>query len=120
GEKGYNILERTSIRPSLDINGMWSGYTGEGSKTIIPSKAYAKISIRLVPDQKAEEILKLLKAHIDKHIPKGIKYNIKLFGQANPAYTSIDSIPYKAAEIAMTKTFGTKPIPTKSGGSIPI
>ncbi|MGE9516283.1 MAG: dipeptidase [Solitalea-like symbiont of Acarus siro] len=120
GEKGYNILERTSIRPSLDVNGMWSGYTGEGSKTIIPSKAYAKVSLRLVPKQKATEILSLLKQHIDNHIPKGIKYNMKIFGEANPVYTSIDSIPYKAAELAMKKTFGSKPIPTKSGGSVPI
>jgi acetylornithine deacetylase/succinyl-diaminopimelate desuccinylase-like protein len=120
GEEGYSTMERGSIRPTLDVNGIWGGYTGEGAKTVIPSKAYAKISMRLVPDQNPDEITNLFQTHFEKIAPEGVKVKVKPHHGGEAAVTPIDSIGYKAASLAYENTFGTKPIPVRSGGSIPI
>jgi acetylornithine deacetylase/succinyl-diaminopimelate desuccinylase-like protein len=120
GEAGYSTMERGSIRPTLDVNGIWGGYTGEGAKTVIPSKAYAKISMRLVPDQNPDEITKLFQTHFEKISPEGLKINVKPHHGGEAAVTPIDSIGYKAAALAYETTFGIQPIPVRSGGSIPI
>lgn len=120
GEKGYSTIERTSIRPTLDLNGMWGGYLGEGSKTVLPSKANAKVTMRLVPAQKPERILELFKAHIERIAPASVKVEITMGHGAPPAVTPTDSNAYQAASKAMEVTFGKKPIPTRMGGSIPI
>jgi len=120
GEKEYSTMERGSIRPSLDVNGIWGGYIGEGAKTVIPSKAYAKISMRLVPNQDPDEITKLFKTHFESLAPKGVSVEVKPHHGAYPSVTPIDSIGYKAASMAYEKTFAKKPIPVRSGGSIPI
>ena len=120
GEDGYSTMERGSIRPSLDVNGIWGGYTGEGAKTVIPSKAYAKISMRLVPDQDPDEITQLFKQHFESIAPEGTNVIVKPHHGAYPSVTPIDSNGYKAASMAYEKTFGKKPIPVRSGGSIPI
>jgi len=120
GEKGYTTLERTSIRPSLDVNGIWGGYTGEGAKTVLPSKAYAKISMRLVPDQDSDKIFKLFKKHFEAIAPESVKVKVTPHHGGAPAVTPTDSLEYRAAEWAMEQTFGKKPIPQRSGGSIPI
>lgn len=120
GEEGYSTIERTGIRPSFDVCGIWGGYTGEGAKTIIPSTAHAKISFRLVPDQDFNVITERVKKHIEDIAPKCVKVEvIPLHG--GYAYVSPLDLPaYKAAEKAMQKTYGKQPIPTRSGGSIPI
>ncbi len=120
GEKGYTVLERVSIRPTLDVNGMWSGYTGEGAKTIIPSKAHAKISMRLVPDQDPEEISRLFEAHFKSIAPAGVKVSVKSLHGGYPYMMSLADKGYKAAEKAMEKTFSKKVYPFFTGGSIPI
>jgi acetylornithine deacetylase/succinyl-diaminopimelate desuccinylase-like protein len=120
GEKGYNVLERTGIRPTLDCNGIWGGYTGEGAKTVLPSKAFAKISMRLVPNQTSYEITELFQKHFEAIAPKGVKVVVKPHHGGEPVVTPIDSPAYLAAEKAMTETYGKKPIPTRGGGSIPI
>ena len=120
GEAGYSTMERGSIRPTLDVNGIWGGYTGEGAKTVIASKAYAKISMRLVPDQDPKEITNLFKDHFESIAPKGTKVVVTPHHGGEPAVTPIDSDGYKAASDAYEKTFGKKPIPVRSGGSIPI
>jgi acetylornithine deacetylase/succinyl-diaminopimelate desuccinylase-like protein len=120
GEKGYSTMERGSIRPTLDVNGIWGGYIGEGAKTVIASKAYAKISMRLVPDQNPNEITKLFMDHFTSIAPKGTKVKVTPHHGGEAAVTPIDSIAYKAASIAYEETFGVKPIPVRSGGSIPI
>lgn len=120
GEAGYSIPERGSIRPTLDVNGMWGGYIGEGAKTVIASKAYAKISMRLVPDQDPEEITQLFLTHFERIAPSGVKVKVTPHHGGEPAVTPIDSIGYHAASMAYEKTFGKKPIPVRSGGSIPI
>ncbi|PWL24500.1 MAG: dipeptidase [Fluviicola sp. XM-24bin1] len=120
GEEGYTTMERGSIRPTLDVNGMWGGYIGEGAKTVIPSKAYAKISMRLVPDQDPEEITNLFMDHFTSIAPAGTTVKVTPHHGGEPAVTPIDSIGYKAASLAYEKTFGKKPIPVRSGGSIPI
>lgn len=120
GEAGYSIPERGSIRPTLDVNGMWGGYIGEGAKTVIASKAYAKISMRLVPDQDPEEITQLFLTHFERIAPSGVKVKVIPHHGGEPAVTPIDSIGYHAASMAYEKTFGKKPIPVRSGGSIPI
>jgi hypothetical protein len=120
GEKGYNTLERTGIRPTLDCNGIWGGYTGEGSKNVLPSKAFAKISMRLVPNQVSDEITALFKNHFESIAPAGVQVIVKPHHGGEPVVTPIDSIAYKAAEAAMETTFGKKPVPTRGGGSIPI
>lgn len=120
GEAGYTTLERTGTRPTLDVNGMWGGYTGEGSKTVLPSKAYAKISMRLVPNQNHEKITELFQKHFESIAPKSVRVLVKPHHGGNPALTPTDSVGYLAASKAMEETFGKKPIPTRGGGSIPI
>lgn len=120
GEKGYSTLERASIRPTLDVNGMWGGYIGEGAKTVLPSKAFAKISMRLVPDQDWEEITTLFKKHFESLAPDGVRVKVKPHHGGFPYVTPIDTVGYKAASKAYEETFGKTPIPQRSGGSIPI
>lgn len=120
GEKGYTTNERNSIRPTLDVNGIWGGYTGEGAKTVIACKAYAKISMRLVPNQDWEEITELFKAHFESIAPAGVKVKVTPHHGGQGYVTPIDSIGYQAAEKAYEQTFGKTPIPQRSGGSIPI
>ncbi|GAB2949366.1 dipeptidase [Hymenobacter coalescens] len=120
GEKGYTTIERTSIRPTLDVNGIWGGYTGEGAKTVIASKAYAKISMRLVPHQTSEEISELFQKHFQSIAPEGVTVVVKPHHGGEPVVTPTDSVAYKAAAQALEDTFGKKPIPTRGGGSIPI
>lgn len=120
GEKGFTTLERTGIRPTLDVNGIWGGYTGEGAKTVLPSKAFAKISMRLVPNQTSDEISKLFDDHFKKIAPKGVKVKVSYHHGGEPVVVSTSSAAYKAAANAMLETYGKKPIPTRGGGSIPI
>ncbi len=120
GEAGYTTLERTSIRPTLDVNGIWGGYTGEGAKTVLPSKAYAKISMRLVPDQDSEEITELFTRHFQDIAPDSVKVKVTPHHGGEPAVTPTDSTEYQAAAKAMQETFGKEPIPVRGGGSIPI
>ncbi len=120
GEKGYSTLERTSIRPTLDVNGIWGGYTGEGAKTVIPSKAYAKISMRLVPHQDWNEITELFKTHFESIAPKGVTLKVKALHGGQGYVTPIDHVGYQAASKAYQDTFGKVPIPQRGGGSIPI
>ena len=120
GEKGFSTNERTGIRPSMDVNGMWSGYIGEGAKTVLPSIAQAKISFRLVPGQDNIKISELAKKHIESIAPKSVTVEVTPL-HGGQGYVSPITMPaYKAAEKAYTETFGKKPIPTRSGGSIPI
>jgi acetylornithine deacetylase/succinyl-diaminopimelate desuccinylase-like protein len=120
GEKGYTSLERASIRPTLDVNGIWGGYTAPGAKTVLPSKAYAKISMRLVPKQTPDEITELFTKHFTSIAPDYVKVKVTAHHGGEPAVTPIDSIAYKAASLAMAETFGKTPIPMRGGGSIPI
>ena len=120
GESGYTSEERSSIRPTLDVNGIWGGYIGEGAKTVLPSKAFAKISMRLVPDQKSETITKLFKDHFERIAPPSVKVEVRPHHGGEAAVTPIDSPAYLAASKAMEETFGKRPIPTRGGGSIPI
>ncbi len=120
GEKGYSTNERNSIRPTLDVNGMWGGYTGEGAKTVIPSKAYAKISMRLVPNQDWKEIVELFKKHFESIAPKGVRVKIKPHHGGQAYVMPIDNMGYQAAAMAYEESFGIKPIPQRTGGSIPI
>lgn len=120
GEKGYTTMERGSIRPTLDVNGIWGGYTGEGAKTVIASKAYAKISMRLVPHQVPGEITEMFQKHFESIAPAGTRVKVTPHHGGDPVVTPIDSIAYKAASLAYEQTFGKKPIPVRSGGSIPI
>ena len=120
GETSYTVLEQTGIRPTLDVNGIWGGYTGEGAKTVLPSKAFAKISMRLVPNQTSDEITNLFKNHFESIAPKGVKVEVKPHHGGEPVVTPTDSKAYLAAAKAMETTFGKKPIPTRGGGSIPI
>lgn len=120
GEEGFSTLERVSIRPTLDVNGMWGGYIGDGAKTVLPSKAHAKISMRLVPNQNSDRITKLFVEHFEKIAPKYVKVHVTPHHGGEPAVTPTDSIAYKAAEKALFDTFGKKAIPLRCGGSIPI
>ena len=120
GEKGYTTLERTSIRPTLDVNGIWGGYIGEGAKTVLPSKAFAKISMRLVPNQNSDKITELFTKHFKKIAPTSVKVEVRPHHGGEPAVTPTDTIEYKAAAKAMKTTFGKEPIPQRGGGSIPI
>ncbi len=120
GEQNYSTTERASIRPTLDCNGIWGGYIGEGAKTVLPSKAYAKISMRLVPNQSSDEITRLFTEHFISIAPKSVKVKVTPHHGGEPAVTPINSLAYKAAEKAMESTFGKKPVPTRGGGSIPI
>jgi acetylornithine deacetylase/succinyl-diaminopimelate desuccinylase-like protein len=120
GEEGYTTIERTSIRPTLDVNGIWGGYIGAGAKTVLPSKAFAKISMRLVPDQTPDEITDLFSKHFISIAPPGVSVKVTPHHGGFPAVTPTDSIEYIAAERAMTESFGVKPLPQRGGGSIPI
>ncbi|HSK13714.1 MAG TPA: dipeptidase [Phnomibacter sp.] len=120
GEKGYTTNERSGIRPTLEVNGLWGGYIGEGAKTVLPSKAYAKISCRLVPDQNSHKIEKLLIDHLKKIAPPTITLEAKPHHGGEPYLTPVDSVPYRAAAAAIRDTFGKDPIPVRGGGSIPI
>ncbi|NAS32190.1 dipeptidase [Flavobacteriaceae bacterium R38] len=120
GENGYTTNERNSIRPTLDVNGIWGGYTGEGAKTVIASKAYAKISMRLVPNQDWKEITELFTKHFESIAPKGVTVKVTPHHGGQGYVTPIDSIGYRAASKAYNDTFGVTPIPQRSGGSIPI
>ena len=120
GEAGYTTIERTGVRPSLDVNGLWGGYTGEGTKTVIPSKASAKISMRLVPNQDFNKIGELFKAHFEAIAPKSVKVDVRFLHGGAPYVAPTDMPAYKAAEKAIVDTFGKKPLPFYSGGSIPI
>lgn len=120
GEKGYTTLERTGIRPTFELNGIWGGYTGEGAKTVLPSKAFAKCSMRLVPNQSSDKITQLFSDYFRSIAPKGVKVDVRPHHGGEPVVTPTDSVAFKAASTAMEKTFGKKPIPTRGGGSIPI
>lgn len=120
GEKGYTTLERASIRPTLDVNGMWGGYIGEGAKTVLPSKAYAKISMRLVPNQNSDTITELFQKHFEKIAPSSVRVKVTPHHGGEPVLTPTDGIAYQAADKAYQATFGKKAIPQRSGGSIPI
>ncbi|MBK8712255.1 MAG: dipeptidase [Niastella sp.] len=120
GEKGYSTNERTGVRPTLELNGIWGGYTGEGAKTVLPSKAFAKISARLVPNQKSDKIADLLIKHMEKIAPGNVTVKATLHHGGEPYLTPLDSIAYKAASKAVETTLGKVPIPVRGGGSIPI
>lgn len=120
GEKGYSTLERTGTRPTLEVNGIWSGYIGEGAKTVLPSKANAKISMRLVPNQSSEEISAIFQKHFESIAPEFVKVKVMAHHGGEPVVTPTDSVAYRAAEKAIEESFGKTPIPTRGGGSIPI
>ena len=120
GEKGYSTEEHRSIRPTLDVNGIWGGYIGEGAKTVIPSKAYAKISMRLVPDQDWYEISELFTQYFKSLAPAGVEVDVLTHHGGYAYVTPIDTIGYQAAHQAYSETFGTSPVPKRGGGSIPI
>lgn len=120
GEAQYTTLERGSIRPTLDVNGIWGGYIGEGAKTVLPSKAYAKISMRLVPDQDWKEISELFKKHFESIAPKSVTVKVNAHHGGQAYVTPIDTLEYQAANDAYEEAFGKTPIPQRSGGSIPI
>jgi acetylornithine deacetylase/succinyl-diaminopimelate desuccinylase-like protein len=120
GEKGFSTNERTGIRPTIELNGIWGGYTGEGAKTVLPSKAFAKISARLVPNQGTDKITELLINHLQKIAPANVTVKASLHHGGEPYMTPIDSKAYKAAAKALETTFGKTPIPVRGGGSIPI
>jgi acetylornithine deacetylase/succinyl-diaminopimelate desuccinylase-like protein len=120
GEEGYTTNERNSIRPTLDVNGIWGGYIGEGAKTVIASKAYAKISMRLVPHQDSDKITELFTAYFNSIAPKSVKVKVTPHHGGTPYVTPTNFVGYKAAKQAMQDSFGKTPIPIRSGGSIPI
>ena len=120
GEKGYTTYERTGIRPTIEVNGIWGGYTGEGAKTVLPSKAFAKISARLVPNQSSEKITEKLLSYFQSIAPKSVEVKTTLHHGGEPYMTPIDSKGYQAASKAVQETFGKAPIPVRGGGSIPI
>lgn len=120
GEKGYSTLERTGVRPTLELNGIWGGYIGEGAKTVLPSKASAKISMRLVPNQNSHKIEELFTKHFLKIAPAGVSVKVIPHHGGEPVVTPTDGKAYLAAAKAIENTFGKKPIPTRGGGSIPI
>ena len=120
GEEGYTTIERTGIRPTLDVCGIWGGYTGEGSKTVLPSEAHAKVSMRLVPNQNSQKIAELFQKHFEAMAPKCVKVKVTPCHGGEAYVSPIDMPAYKAAEKAYETTFGKRPIPTRSGGSIPI
>ena len=120
GEKGFSSIERTGIRPTLDVNGIWGGYIGEGAKTVLPSKAFAKISMRLVPNQTSDKITEIFKKHFESIAPASVKVEVRPHHGGEPVLTPTDSVAFQAASKAMQETYGKKPIPTRGGGSIPI
>lgn len=120
GEEGYTSIERKGIRPTLDVNGIWGGYIGEGAKTVLPSKAFAKISMRLVPNQSSEEITAKFKNYFESIAPKSVKVEVKPHHGGEPYVMPIDIPAYEAASKAIHRTFGKDPVPVRAGGSIPI
>jgi acetylornithine deacetylase/succinyl-diaminopimelate desuccinylase-like protein len=120
GEKGFTTNERTGIRPTLELNGIWGGYIGEGAKTVLPSKAFAKISARLVPNQSSDVITEKIINHLKSIAPAGVEVKASLHHGGEPYMTPIDSKGYQAAAKAIEATFGKQPIPVRGGGSIPI
>jgi acetylornithine deacetylase/succinyl-diaminopimelate desuccinylase-like protein len=120
GEAGYSTIERASIRPTLDVNGIWGGYIGEGAKTVLPSKASAKISMRLVPNQQSDKMTAMFTKHFESIAPAGVTIKVHPHHGGEPYVTPTDSKEYRAAERAMEESFGKKPVPTRGGGSIPI
>lgn len=120
GEKGFTTIERTGVRPTIEVNGIWGGYTGEGAKTVLPSKATAKISARLVPDQSSKKITKLLMKYFEDIAPDSVAVKVFEHHGGEPYMTPIDSKGYQAAAKAIETTFGKQPIPVRGGGSIPI
>ena len=120
GEKGYTTMERTGIRPCLDVNGIWGGYTGEGAKTVLPSEAHAKISMRLVPNQDSETITRLFEEHFKSIAPDYVKVEVTPHHGGNGFLIPISSEAYQAASKAMTEVYGIEPVPSRGGGSIPI
>ncbi|MCC6413347.1 MAG: dipeptidase [Saprospiraceae bacterium] len=120
GEKGFTTVERTGIRPTLDVNGIWGGYIGEGAKTVLPAKAFAKISMRLVPGQDPKKIEKLFQKHFEALAPKSVKVKVNAHHGGYPVVVPTNSVEYKASEKAMEATFGKKALPQRGGGSIPI
>jgi acetylornithine deacetylase/succinyl-diaminopimelate desuccinylase-like protein len=120
GEAGYTTLERASIRPTLDCNGIWGGYIGEGAKTVLPSKAFAKISMRLVPNQSSAQITALFQKYFESIAPKSVKVVVRPHHGGEPVLTPTEGIEYQSAHKAYEKTFGKAPIPQREGGSIPI
>jgi acetylornithine deacetylase/succinyl-diaminopimelate desuccinylase-like protein len=120
GEKGFTTNERTGIRPTLELNGIWGGYQGEGAKTVLPSKAFAKISARLIPNQSSEKITRMLLDHFVRIAPLGVRVEAVELHGGEPYMTPLDSNAYKAAEKAIQATFGKLPVPVRGGGSIPI
>jgi acetylornithine deacetylase/succinyl-diaminopimelate desuccinylase-like protein len=120
GEAGYSTIERRGIRPTLDVNGIWGGYIGEGAKTVLPSKAYAKISMRLVPHQVSQEITELFTKHFNAIAPASVKVKVTPHHGGEAAVISTDSPAYRAASKAFEEAWGKTPIPTREGGSIPI
>ncbi len=120
GEKGFTTNERTGLRPTIELNGIWGGYIGEGAKTVLPAKAFAKISARLVPNQTSDKMTEILINHLQKIAPPTVTVKASLHHGGEPYMTPIDSVAYKAAAKAMETTFGKTPIPVRGGGSIPI
>lgn len=120
GEKGYSTLERTGIRPCLDVNGIWGGYTGEGAKTVLPSEAHAKISMRLVPNQDSATISRLFEEHFKAIAPDYVRVNVRPHHGGDGFLIPISSPAYQAASKAMTEVYGIEPVPSRGGGSIPI
>jgi acetylornithine deacetylase/succinyl-diaminopimelate desuccinylase-like protein len=120
GEKGYSTNERTGIRPSLDVNGIWGGYTGEGAKTVIASKAHAKISMRLVPHQDHHKIAELFEKHFTAIAPPSVKVKVQALHGGQGYVSPTDMVAYQAADKAYTQVYGIRPVPVRSGGSIPI
>ena len=120
GEAGYTTIERLGARPTLEVNGLYSGFIGEGSKTVLPGKAMAKISMRLVPDQDPNKVEKQLIAYLKKNAPKTVRWNLKAFGKTPGVLTAFDSLQVKAAKKALTTVFGVKPVFRREGGSVPV
>jgi acetylornithine deacetylase/succinyl-diaminopimelate desuccinylase-like protein len=120
GEKGYTTFERTGTRPTLEVNGIWGGYIGEGAKTVLPSKANAKISMRLVPNQTSEKITKLFTDHFLKIAPKYVKVKVTPHHGGEPVVTPTDSVAYRQHKKPLPNHSAKQPIPTRGGGSIPI
>ena len=120
GEEGYGYWARTGARPTLDANGIWGGYTKEGAKTVLPSEAAAKISMRLVPDQDPDEIARLTKSYLEQLLPPTMRMSVQVHHNSQPSLLSTNSISYKAAENAIEETWGKSPLPVRGGGSIPI
>ena len=120
GEEGFSVIDQLGIRPSLDVNGIWGGYTDEGAKTILPSKASAKVSMRLVPDQTPEEIEKLFKEYLNSLQIPGISITVEVLHGGNPYVAPWESMETKAAVAAVQQTFGKEALPIRGGGSIPV